>query len=547
MKKKFTPENIQELKENQIFVFGSNMNGNHAGGAARLAVEKFCAIMGQAEGLQGQSYAIPTLDKDMEKVTEEELITYLGNLRNFANEHPEKEFLLTAIGTGIAGFDTNYMAYMALRANLPDNVTIPKEFSKIKGFKGFNSDMTCRGFKYEEGKDYEEQGDISACSNGFHYCLHPLDVFGYYPPANIGMNKFHEVEGSGDMDVDTDDTKIACSKIHIGAELSIKSIVDAAIKFTFSKCKWVKEKIATGNRGAASATGYQGAASATGNRGAASATGDYGAASATGNRGAASATGYQGAASATGDYGAASATGYQGAASATGCQGAASATGDYGAASATGYQGAASATGYQGAASATGDYGAASATGNRGAASATGNRSAASATGDRGAASATGNRGAASATGYQGAASATGNRGAASATGYQGAASATGNRGAASATGDYGAASATGYQGAASATGDYGAASATGNRGAASATGDYGAASATGKESIALAAGKDCKAKGALGCWIVLTERGEWDGNTYPIISVKAFKVDGKSIKEDTFYTLINGEAVEMK
>ena len=421
MKKKFTPENIQELKENQIFVFGSNMNGNHAGGAARLAVEKFGAIMGQAEGLQGQSYAIPTLDKDMEKVTEEELITYLGNLRNFANEHPEKEFLLTAIRTGIAGFDTNYMAYMALRANLPDNVTIPKEFSKIKGFKGFNSDMTCRDFKYEEGKDYEEQGDISACSNGFHYCLHPLDVFGYYPPAYIGMNKFHEVEGSGDMDVDTDDTKIACSKIHIGAELSIKSIVDAAIKFTFSKCKWVKEKIATGDQGAASATGYQGAASATGNRGAASA---------------------------------------------------------------TGYQGAASATGYRGAASATGD---------------------------------------------QGAASATGDQGAASATGYQGAASA---------TGDYGAASATGYQGAASATG---------NRGAASATGDYGAASATGKESIALAAGKDCKAKGALGCWIVLTERGKWDGSTYPIISVKAFKVDGKSIKDNTFYSLVNGEAVEMK
>ena len=139
MKKKFTPENIQELKENQVFVFGSNMNGNHAGGAARLAVEKFGAIMGQAEGLQGQSYAIPTLDKDMEKVTEEDLITYLGNLRNFANKHPEKEFLLTAIGTGIAGFDTNYMAYMVLRANLPGNVTIPEEFSKIKRVQGLQS------------------------------------------------------------------------------------------------------------------------------------------------------------------------------------------------------------------------------------------------------------------------------------------------------------------------------------------------------------------------------------------------------------------------
>ena len=393
MEKKFTPDNIQELKENQIFVFGSNMNGDHAGGAARLAVEKFGAIMGQAEGIQGKSYAIPTLDEDMEKVAEEDLINHLANLRHFANEHPEKEFLLTAIGTGIAGFDTNYMAYMVLRANLPGNVTIPEEFSKIRGFKGFNSDMTCRGFKYDEGKDYEEQGDISVCSKGFHFCLYPLDVFGYYPPAYIGMNKFHEVEGSGEMDVDTDDTKIACSKIHIGAELSIKSIVDAAIKFTFSKCKWVKEKIATGNQGAASATGNYGAASATGN---------YGAASATGNRGAASATG---------NYGAASATGNQGAASATGDQGAASATGNYGAASATGYRG---------------------------------------------------------------------------------------------------------------------------------------AASATGKESIALAAGKDCKAKGALGCWIVLAERSEWDGNTYPIVSVKAFKVDGKSVKADTFYTLVNGEAVEI-
>ena len=455
MEKRFTPDNIQELKENQIFVFGSNMNGNHAGGAARLAVEKFGAIMGRAEGIQGQSYAIPTLDENMEKVAEEDLINYLANLRHFANEHPEKEFLLTAIGTGIAGFDTNYMAYMVLRANLPGNVTIPEEFSKIRGFKGFNSDMTCRGFKYEEGKDYEEQGYISACNKGFHFCLYPLDVFGYYPPAYIGMNKFHEVEGSGEMDVDTDDTKIACSKIHIGAELSIKSIVDAAIKFTFSKCKWVEEKIATGNRGAASSTGYRGAASATGNQGAASS------------------------------------TGYQGAASSTGDQGAASSTGDQGAASATGYQGAASSTG------------------NRGAASATGNQGAASATGDQGAASATGNRGAASSTG---------NQGAASASGYRGAASATGNQGAASATGNQGAASATGYQG---------------------------AASATGKESIALAAGKDCKAKGALGCWIVLAERGEWDGNTYPIVSVKAFKVDGKSVKADTFYTLVNGEAVE--
>ena len=167
------------------------------------------------------------------------------------------------------------------------------------------------------------------------------------------------------------------------------------------------------------------------------------------------------------------------------------------------------------------------------------------ATGDQGAASATGYRGAASATGDQGAASATGDRGAASATGYLGAASATGDQGAASATGYLGAASATGDRGAASATGDQGAASATGYQGAASATGYLGAASATGKSGIALAAGCECKAKGALGCAICCIERGRWNGETYPILAVKAAIVDGETVKPDTWYMLKNGEFVE--
>ena len=140
---------------------------------------------------------------------------------------------------------------------------------------------------------------------------------------------------------------------------------------------------------------------------------------------------------------------------------------------------------------------------------------------------------------------ATGPRGAASATGPRGAASATGNQGAASATGDQGAASATGYQGAASATGYQGAASATGPRGAASATGYQGAASATGEAGVALAAGFGCKAKGALGCAICVVERGNWDGETYPIINIKAAIVDGDIIKADTYYMLINGAFVE--
>ena len=105
----------------------------------------------------------------------------------------------------------------------------------------------------------------------------------------------------------------------------------------------------------------------------------------------------------------------------------------------------------------------------------------------------------------------------------------------------------TGDQSAATNTGYRSAATNTGYRSAATNTGDGSAASVEGKESIAIVTGRDSKAKGALGCWIVLTERGEWDGETYPIIEVKAFKVDGEKIKADTFYQLINGEAIEVK
>lgn len=100
--KKFTPKNISKLRENEIFVFGSNMNGNHAGGAAKTAVEKFGAIMGQAKGLQGQSYAIPTLDENMNKVSLADLEQSLLEFCWFAEENKDKTFYLTKIGMGIA-------------------------------------------------------------------------------------------------------------------------------------------------------------------------------------------------------------------------------------------------------------------------------------------------------------------------------------------------------------------------------------------------------------------------------------------------------------
>ena len=123
---------------------------------------------------------------------------------------------------------------------------------------------------------------------------------------------------------------------------------------------------------------------------------------------------------------------------------------------------------------------------------------------------------------------------------------ATGDQGAASATGCRGAASAAGYGGAASATGWLGAAYATGIQGAAAATGDQGAASAMGKASVAMASGCDGRVMGAIGCAIFAVERGEWDGNTYPIISVAAGIVDGVTLKEKTWYKCVGGKFVEV-
>ena len=230
----------------------------------------------------------------------------------------------------------------------------------IKGYKGFDKELKCRGFLYEVDKEYEQGGEIKCCNNGFHFCENPFDVFSYYPPND---SRYCEVHGSGKYDKDNDDSKVSVSKIKIGFEIGLKGLIDAGIKFILDKVNW-KESKATN-------------------------------------------------------------------------------------------------------------------TGDRSAATNTGNQSAATNTGDRSAATNTG------------------------------------------------------YQSAATNTGDESAATNTGNRSA---------ASVEGFESIAIVTGYDCKAKGSLGCWIVLTERGEWDGNTYPIKCVKSFKVDGKKVKSNTWYKLINGK-----
>ena len=244
------------------------------------------------------------------------------------------------------------------------------ETEKIKAYKGFNNDMTCRDFQYEVGKEYEQKGKIEVCENGFHACENPMNVFGYYPPNN---SRYCEVEQSGIIGRSLD--KIASSKIRIQCEIGLSGIIQAGVKFILDKVDW-KDDNATN-------------------------------------------------------------------------------------------------TGFQSAATNTGDYSAATNTGNHSAATNTGNYSAATN------------------------------------------------------------------------TGEYSAATNIGNCSAATNTGDHSAAKVEGKESIAIVTGRDSKACGAFGCWLVLTERGKWNGETSPIKEVKAVRVDGETIKENTWYKLENGQIIE--
>ena len=204
-----------------------------------------------------------------------------------------------------------------------------KKDKTILGFKGFDKDLKCRGFQYEIGKDYEQEGKVKCCERGFHFCDNPFDVFIYYSPSD---SRYCEVEGEGNADKANDDSKVATSHIHISAEIGLNGLIKAGVKFILDKVNFKDAKSTN-----------------------------------------------------------------------------------------------------------------------------------------------------------------------------------------------------------------------TGDCSAATNTGDYSAATVEGKESVAIVTGKDGRARGALGSWIVLTERGDFDENIYTIKEVKAFKVDGVNIKENTFYRLVDGKPVEVE
>ena len=118
-----TPDFITSLKPNEVFVFGSNLAGMHGGGAARIAHLYFGAVMGNGDGIQGQSYAIPTMQGGVDTIR-----PYVDKFIAYAKQHPEQQFLVTRIGCGIAGFSPDEIAPLFSDAAAVENISLPEDF-----------------------------------------------------------------------------------------------------------------------------------------------------------------------------------------------------------------------------------------------------------------------------------------------------------------------------------------------------------------------------------------------------------------------------------
>ena len=210
--------------------------------------------------------------------------------------------------------------------------------SWIKAYKGFNKNLQCQPdddkppFQYEVGKEYEEN-DAKLCSCGFHACEFPLDVFGYYPPADsryceVELDAIEEKEG---------DSKRTGKKIKIGAEIGLDGIIKAGVKFILEKTESCDK--GTGDQSAATNTGNRSVATNTGYQSVATNAGDWSAATSTGN---------QSVATNTGNRSVATNTGYQSAATNTGYQSVATNAGDWSAATVSGEGSVACTLGYEG-------------------------------------------------------------------------------------------------------------------------------------------------------------------------------------------------------
>ena len=140
----------------------------------------------------------------------------------------------------------------------------------MKAYKGFDKDLKCRGFQYEVGKEYEE-GSANLCKKGFHACENPLDTFRYYGPTD---SRYCEVDVDDNGERNSGDSKVCGKHIKIGAEIGLKGVINAGVRFLFDKCESATEENASGVSGNAAASGVRGTAVASGKYGTASAYGD---------------------------------------------------------------------------------------------------------------------------------------------------------------------------------------------------------------------------------------------------------------------------------
>lgn len=124
--RKYTPNKIASLQNNEIFVFGSNLDGLHGGGAARVAYQKFGAQWGKGVGMQGKSYGIPTMHGGVDEIK-----PYVDEFIEFALSNKEYTFLVTRIGCGIAGFKANEIAPLFAKAINAENILLPMDFVQV--------------------------------------------------------------------------------------------------------------------------------------------------------------------------------------------------------------------------------------------------------------------------------------------------------------------------------------------------------------------------------------------------------------------------------
>ena len=158
----------------------------------------------------------------------------------------------------------------------------------MKAYKGFDKDLKCRGFQYEVGKEYEE-ANAALCKKGFHACENPLDTFRYYRPTD---SRYCEVDVDDNGERNSTDSKVCGKHIKISAEIGLKGVINAGVRFVFDKCESATEE---------NASGWRGNAAASGNLGNAAASGESGNAAASGWRGTAVVTGFAGRATALGE------------------------------------------------------------------------------------------------------------------------------------------------------------------------------------------------------------------------------------------------------